>query len=350
YNADGSPKTAGTVLTNPALAVTFKQIADGGANAFYKGKIAHDIVAKVQTHPSNPGLLTKQDIANYRAKVRNPVCSDYRQWTICGAPPPSSGGIAIAQMLGILEAQPKDKQINKMLPIKNSMGWLEPTPLAAHLFSEAGRLAYADRAQYVADPAFAKYPGGSWKSLIDKNYLAQRAQLITDKSMGKAQAGTPAGMQLSWAKDKTPELPSTSHISAVDKFGQAASITTSIEDQFGSRQMVDGFLLNNQLTDFSFPADENGQLIANRVEAGKRPRSSMSPVLVFDKASKKLVMTAGAPGGASIINYVAKTLVGTLDWGLNVQQAIALPNVGSRNGPTELELGRTSPALAAGLV
>jgi gamma-glutamyltranspeptidase / glutathione hydrolase len=214
-----------------------------------------------------------------------------------------------------------------------------------HIFSEVGRLAYADRGRYVADTDFVPLPGNSVKPLIDKKYLAERAALITDKSMGVAKFGVPPGMNVAWGIDNSPELPSTSHISVVDGSGNALSMTTSVEDVFGSRQMVRGFMLNNQLTDFSFdPVDANGP-VANRVQPGKRPRSSMAPTLVFEKGSNKLFMTTGSPGGSAIINYVAKVLVGTMDWGLDVQQAINLPNFGSRNGPTELEQGRVSDAL-----
>jgi gamma-glutamyltranspeptidase/glutathione hydrolase len=348
YQADGSPKTEGMVLRNPELAAVLKRVASRGADAFYKGPVARDIAAKVASHPTNPGLLTEKDIANYRPRIREPICTDYREWTVCGMPPPSSGGIAVAQMLGILEAQPASRQIGIAKPLENGLGW-EPSPLGAHLFAEAGRLAYADRNQFVADTDFVPLPGGSWKSLVDKDYLAGRAAHIDDRSMGKASPGNPDGVKLALSPDQSPEFPSTSHISVVDKFGNAISMTTTIEDQFGSRQMVHGFMLNNQLTDFSFVAEENGKPVANRVQAGKRPRSSMAPTLVFAKGTRQLVMTTGSPGGSAIINYVAKVMVGTLDWGMTVQQAISLPNVGSRNGPTEVEKGRVSEALIEGL-
>lgn len=337
YEKDGNPHPVGYILKNPEFAKVLREIANGGADAFYKGHIARDIEAKVKSHPTNPGLLTAADIAGYQAKVRDPICTDYRSWTVCGMPPPSSGGIAIAQMLGMLEV----KDVRPFAP-KNG----ELNAEAVHLFSEAGRLAYADRGRYVADTDFVPLPGHSVKPLLDKKYLAERASLIGEKSMGTAKFGTPPGMtNLAWGLDTSPEFPCTSHISIVDAKGNAISMTTTIEDQFGSRQMVDGFLLNNQLTDFSFDSvDANGP-IANRVQAGKRPRSSMSPTLVFDKSTKKLILSTGSPGGSAIINYVAKVLVGTLDWGLNVQQAISLPNFGSRNGPTELEQGRVSEAL-----
>ena len=331
YDTAGQPRPVGYLLKNPALAQVLREVARGGADAFYKGRIARDIAAKVANHPTNPGLLTAADIAAYQAKERDPVCSDYRKWKVCGAPPPSSGGIAIAEMLGILEST----TIGAHPPVAGV-----PDAQAVHLFTEAGRLAYADRNRYVADTDFVPLPGRGVAALIDKRYLAQRAALIGSQSMGSARAGTPQGMQVAWGRDTALDKPSTSHLVAVDQYGNGLSMTTSVEDAFGSRQMVDGFMLNNQLTDFSFDAaDENGP-IANRVQPGKRPRSAMSPTLVFDKASGKLVLATGSPGGSAIINYVAKVLVGTLDWNLDVQQAISLPNFGSRNGPTELEAGR----------
>ena len=336
YDQEGNPRPVGYILKNPDLAKVLREIALGGADAFYKGHIAYDIETTVKNHPTNPGLLTAVDIAGYQAKVREPICTDYKTWTVCGMPPPSSGGIAIAQMLGILEM----KNIGAFAP-KNG----ELSAEAVHLFSEAGRLAYADRGRYVADTDFVPLPGNSIKPLLDKKYLAERASLIGEKSMGQAKFGVPSGISMAQGLDTSPELPCTSHFSIVDADGHAVSMTASIEDQFGSRQMVDGFLLNNQLTDFSFDsADANGP-IANRLQPGKRPRSSMAPTMVFDKATKKFVLSIGAPGGSDIINYVAKALVGTLDWGLNVQQAINLPNFGSRNGPTELEQGRVSDVL-----
>ncbi|KAB0331680.1 gamma-glutamyltransferase [Janthinobacterium sp. PLB04] len=335
YDKEGKAWPVGHVLKNPQLARTLREIARGGADAFYQGRIARDIAAKVAVHPTNPGKLTAQDISGYRAKVREPVCSDYKAWTVCGMPPPSSGGIAIAQMLGMLEV----KDIRPYAPVD---GVLDAQ--AIHLFSEAGRLAYADRNRYVADTDFVPLPGNGIASMLDKTYLAQRASLIGDKSMGKAMPGTPPGMQVAWGMDNALQRPSTSHLVAVDAFGGGLSMTTSVEDAFGSRQMVDGFLLNNQLTDFSFDSRDADGPIANRVEAGKRPRSAMSPTLVFEKGTHKLVLATGSPGGSSIINYVAKVLVGTMDWGMNVQQAINLPNFGSRNGPTELEKGRAPAA------
>ncbi|HEX8786596.1 MAG TPA: gamma-glutamyltransferase [Telluria sp.] len=334
YAPDGNPWPVGHILKNPALAKTLHEIADGGADVFYTGHIARDIEAKVKSHPTNPGLLTAADIAAYQAKERPPVCNDYRAWTVCGMPPPSSGGIAIAQMLGMFE----NFDMKSLAPANGV-----PGTDAVHLFSEVGRLAYADRDKYAADTDFVPLPGRGIPALLDKNYLAQRAKLVNmQHSMGKAEAGHPPGVETAWnwGMDNAIEAHSTSHIVAVDKYGAGFSMTTSVEDAFGSRQMVDGFILNNQLTDFSFASRDASGPIANRVEPGKRPRSAMSPTIVFDKKTGQFVEAVGSPGGPLIINYVAKVLVGTLDWGMDMQQAIALPNFGSRNGPTELEAGR----------
>lgn len=340
YDRDGQAWPVGHRLKNPALARTLRAVAKGGARAFYQGRIARDIAAKVAGHTGNPGLLNVFDLAAYRAKVRRPVCSDYRRWTVCGMPPPSSGGIAVAQILGMLET----RDLAALRPQNDAL-----EPEAVHLFAEAGRLAYADRNRYVADTDFVPLPGAGVEALLDKTYLAQRAALITERSMGRAQAGAPPGVSVAWGADRSPERPSTSQLAVVDARGGALSMTTSVEDAFGARQMVDGFLLNNQLTDFSFvPADADGP-VANRVQGGKRPRSSMAPTLVFERGSRRLVLAVGSPGGSAIINYVAKTLVATLDWDLSVQQAISLPNFGSRNGPTELERGRAAPGLIEAL-
>jgi gamma-glutamyltranspeptidase/glutathione hydrolase len=333
YGPDGKPWPVGHILKNPELARTLREIADGGAQVFYTGRIARDIEAKVKGHPTNPGLLTAADIAAYQPKLREPVCNDYRAYTVCGMPPPSSGGIAVAQMLGMFETRDM-----KALAPSNGI----PGTEAVHVFSEVGRLAYADRDRYAADTDFVPLPGRGIPALLDKNYLAQRASLVRECSMGKAPAGHPPGVEMAWnwGLDNSIEAHSTSHIVAVDPYGAGLSMTTSVEDAFGSRQMVDGFILNNQLTDFSFDSRDASGPIANRVEPGKRPRSAMSPTIVFDKKTGQFVEAVGSPGGPLIINYVAKVLVGTLDWGLDMQQAIALPNFGSRNGPTELEAGR----------
>ncbi|MEY2897826.1 MAG: hypothetical protein RL669_2095 [Pseudomonadota bacterium] len=346
YDAEGKPRAVGSVLRNPELAATLKTLASEGASAFYRGPIAKDIVAKVQGHPSNPGKLSLYDMVFYAPKQRQALCSDYRQWTVCGMPPPSSGGIAVAQILGIVQGS----DIARAKPTRQADGTYAPDTKAVHLFSEAGRLAFADRGLYVADPDFVAIPAG----LTAPAYLKERAALIGDKSMGRATPGDPGRLKTSRAPDQSPELPSTSHISVVDAAGNAVSMTTSIEDQFGARQMVRGFLLNNQLTDFSFASSENGKPVANRVQPGKRPRSSMAPTLVFGKGRKpgelgELVLVTGSPGGSQIIGYVARTLLGTLDWELDIQQAISMPNYGSRNGPTEVEKGRMPAAVVEGL-
>jgi gamma-glutamyltranspeptidase / glutathione hydrolase len=323
YREDDTPKPIGTLLKNPALAATLRRIAAEGANAFYDGAIARDIANKVR-HAPNPGDLNESDLAQYQAKQREPVCGPYRQWKVCGMPPPSSGGITVLQVLGMLQ-------------------WLAPEHLptdpvrSAHLITEAERLAYADRERYLADSDFVAVPLGG---LLAPEYLAARAALAQpNRSLNRAPPGSPAGAPLAQhADDASPELPSTSHFSIVDAAGNAVSMTTSIEFAFGSQQMVRGFLLNNQLTDFSFVAEQDGKPVANRIEPGKRPRSSMAPTMVFDRGGA-LVLVLGSAGGSAIINHVVKTLVAALDRNLDIQQAIDLPNFGSRNGPTELERG-----------
>ena len=348
-NADGSPKAAGTLLKNPALAAVLKRIAKEGPDALYKGAVAEEIVAKVQGH-ANPGSLSLNDLQAYQAKERQPLCTDYKRWQVCGMPPPSSGGVAIAQILGTLNAlQARDPSLAlaTMKPRKSSAAaGIEPAPEAVHLISEAERLAYADRAQYLADADFVPVPV---QGLLDPGYLASRAALIGERSMGTAQPGTPAGIQVAYAPDRSPLRISTSQVVAVDDQGGAVSMTTTVESAFGSHLMVQGFLLNNQMTDFSFIPEENGQKVANRVEPGKRPRSSMAPTLIFDRASGEFLATLGSPGGSQIIEYVAKSTIGLLDWNLDAQTAINLPNFGSRNGPTELERGQFSSELIQAL-
>ena len=332
--ADGKPKPVGTLIRNSAYADTLKRIAADGANAFYTGEIARDIVAAVRNAARNPGRMTLADLTGYQAKTRAPVCSLYRSWVVCGMPPPTSGGIAVLQILGLLERF----ELAKLTP--NSVD-------AVHLIAEASRLAFADRNTYVADPDFIKVPV---TGLIDPGYLANRATAISPtRSMGKA---LPGAVRTQSAKFYAPDASqggrSTSHFSIVDKDGNAVAMTTTIEQAFGSRLMVRGFLLNNQLTDFSFRPSRDGAPVANRVEAGKRPRSSMSPTFVLD-GSGKLVLAIGSPGGSAIIGYVTRALIANLDWRLNVQQAIDLPHVINRNGRTVLEKGtvleKLQPAL-----
>ena len=333
YRDDGAPKAIGTVLKNPALADTLREIATRGANAFYTGEIARAIAEKVRSAP-NPGDLSENDLAQYRAKPREPVCAPFRQWKVCGMPPPSSGGVAVLQVLSMLQQLAPDSVPSFSVQ-------------AAHLIAEAERLAYADRERYLADSDFVSVP---LTGLIAPEYLASRATLVRrDRSLGRAPPGKPPGAPLAeLADDAALELPSTSHFSIVDAQGNAVAMTTSIEFGFGSRQMVRGFLLNNQLTDFSFVAERDGRPVANRVEPGKRPRSAMAPTMVFDRDGK-LVLVLGSAGGSAIINHVVKTLVAALDWDLDIQQAIALPNFGSRNGPTELERGSAAADWAAAL-
>lgn len=332
FEPDGQPRAAGSVLRNPAFAAVLRRIAKEGADAFYQGQIARDLVAAVRQHPDNPGDLSELDLARYQAKARLPVCGRYRVYRVCGMPPPSSGGITVLQILGLLE--------HFALPS------LAPNSLyAAHLFSEAGRLAYADRNRYLADPDFVVPPEG----LTDPAYLAERARLIRwNAAMGRARPGEPSAtavQQAALGEDEALEFPSTSHVSIVDAQGNAVALTTTIEDGFGARIMVHGFLLNNQLTDFAFLPMEAGRPVANRVEAGKRPRSSMAPTIVYDRHGR-IKMITGSPGGSAIINYVARNLLAVLDWGLDAQAAANLPNLGSRNGPTEIEAHTVAAGLA----
>ena len=342
YGSDGMPKPVGTTMRNPALAATLRALA-ANPNALYAGEIPADIAKAVSAHP-NAGRLAVSDFTSYQVKQREPICTDYKQWRVCGFPPPSSGGIAVAQMLAILSA--RNIAASPPAGAMGPAGKLELSADAVHLFSEAGRLAFADRGLYVADNDFVKV---NVAGLLDPSYLKQRAQLIGDRSMGTAKPGVPPGQPTAAAEDLSAHKEATSHISVVDGFGNALSMTTTIEDVFGARMMVRGFLLNNELTDFSFTPAADGVPIANRVQPGKRPRSSMAPALVFDRASGQLVATVGSPGGSQIIGYVTKTLVGVLDWNLDIQQAISLPNFGSRNGPTELERGQFGAYMAEGL-
>jgi gamma-glutamyltranspeptidase / glutathione hydrolase len=334
YRADGTPKPVGTILVNPAYAQTLRKISISGANAFYIGEIAQDIVTKVKRAKVS-GDITLKDLATYRAVERSPVCGVYRIYRVCSIGPPSSGGLTVLQILGMLEHFP--------------LASLKPGSIqAVHLFAEAGRLAYADRGLYMADADFVPVPVNE---LIDSEYLKNRARLIDpQKAMKEAQPGQlPLKNSLLWGKDDALEFPSTTHVAIVDRYGNAVSMTSSIEDNFGSRLMVRGFLLNNQLTDFSFsPTTPDGKLIANRVEPKKRPRSSMSPTIVFNR-NGKLVMVVGSAGGSRIINYVAKALVGVLDWKLDPQQALSLPNFGNRNGATELEANTSIAGLKTSL-
>jgi gamma-glutamyltranspeptidase/glutathione hydrolase len=330
HNPDGAALAAGQTLRNPAFAATLRSIAAEGAAAFYRGPIAADVVETVRG-AADPSDMTEADLASYRAVARQPVCGSYRVYRVCGMPPPSSGGITVLEILGLLE--------------RFDLAALGPQSLmSVHLFSEAGKLAYADRI-YVADPAFVPVPAG----LTDPDYLRDRsAQIRIDRSMGRAAPGEPGPARLdkaAFGAGMALELPSTSHICIVDRYGNAIAMTTTIEFAFGSHLMTrGGFLLNNELTDFSFTPTDEGRSVANRVEAGKRPRSAMAPTIVLD-AKGRVVMLTGSAGASAIINDVAKTLIAVLDWKLNPQAAVDLPNVGSRNGPTELERGTAVVAL-----
>ena len=332
YLADGSPLPAGHRLKNPAFAALLRQVALEGPDAFYVGAVARDIVAAVAAH-RQPGDLAEQDLAAYRALEREPVCGGYRGYRICGMPPPSSGGVAVLEILGVLE--------------RFRLANLRPGSSAAvHLFAEAGRLAYADRDRYVGDPDFVHVPVAG---LIDSQYLQKRAKLVRPaRSMVRALPGVPAGARSALGADATIEVAGTSHLSVVDAQGNALAMTTTIEAAFGSRILVRGFLLNNELTDFSLLPVEGAKPVANRVAPGKRPRSSMAPSLVFAPGGD-FFMTLGSPGGSAIINYVAKALTGVLDWKLDIQQAIAAPNMGSRNRETEIEKGTALENIAAAL-
>jgi gamma-glutamyltranspeptidase/glutathione hydrolase len=345
YRPDGQPHPVGHVLRNPELAQVLRNIATQGPAALHEGPLARAIVDKVRQHPVRPGRLSLDDLQRYQPREREALCHDHtaaqRALRLCGFPPPSSGAIAVGQILGLLARTP---QAQEPL-VRSAMGNPLPSADWLHSYTEASRLAFADRAQYVADPDFVAAPGGRWSSLLDARYLDERARLITPARMPQAPAGQPGGVQVGWAP--MPDQPEygTSHISIVDAFGNALAMTTTIEAAFGSRMMVTtdpkrpgGFLLNNELTDFSFaPRDAQGRPIANRVEPGKRPRSSMSPTLVLDRNTGELLMSAGSPGGALIIHFTAKTLHGTLQWGLSPQAAIDLPNFGTTGGPLLLE-------------
>ena len=342
YTPQGQAWPVGHVLRNPEYAHVLRRIATEGSGALYEGPVAQAIVART-AQPPRPGSLSLQDLRDYQARERQPLCFDHEArahaYRLCGFPPPSSGHIAIGQILGQLRhTRAQGHERTDALP---SPDWL-------HRYLEASRLAFADRAQYVADPDFVPAPAGDWRSLLAPEYLQARSQLIGQQAMKAAPAGQPAGRPSAWGPMPAQTEYGTSHISVVDAQGRAVAMTTTIEAGFGARRMVStdpsrpgGFLLNNQLTDFSLqPTDAQGRPVANRVEPGKRPRSSMSPTLVFDKASGQLLMSAGSPGGAVIIHYTAKVLVGTLHWGLNVQQAVDLPNFAHLGGPVLLESQR----------
>ena len=321
YNEDGSPKKQGDRVTNPALADTMQLLAEQGARPLQEGPIAEEIVARVRSHV-RPGTLSLADLANYRTVKREALCGPYRVWQVCSMPPPSSGGVAILQVLGMLE------------PFQLAQG--KPNDLRSlHLIAEASRLAFADRARYLADPGFVAVPVAG---LLSPTYLAERRSLISpDQSMGRVGPAAAGYVERG-----------TTHITIVDRWGNAVSFTTTIEAPFGAQMVVRGFPLNNELTDFTARPDIDGRSVANKVEPGKRPRSSMSPTFVLDR-DRRLVLAVGSAGGARIIGDTLHALIGMLDWNLSAQASLDQPRVLNLNGPTELEDRGSLPAQASGL-
>jgi len=330
FAANGSPRKAGTVLRNPAFADTLTRIARDGSRPLYHGELADRIVETVRGAP-NPGLITDRDLERYVVKEREPLCLPYRDFEVCGMGPPTSGGLTVGQILGQLA--------------RFDLAARSRTD-AVHLFLESARLAYADRARYIADSDFVDVP---FRGLLDPAYMARRAGLIrAERAMGKARPGSPPGhLRARWADMARDERPGTSHFVIRDAEGNALSMTTTIETGFGSRLMVGGFLLNNELTDFAFRPRIDGRPVANRVQGGKRPRSSMAPTIVFRNGNPYLLI--GSPGGSRIINYVAQSLVAILDWGLAPQTALELGHFVNRNGATELERGTGAEAYSQAL-
>jgi len=335
YDENGDALAAGTTLRNPALADILRTIASEGVAGFYNQTVAQDIVDRVQSH-ERPGSMAVSDVLQYPDQTFEVqiMCNNWKSYTVCGMPPPSSGHIAVMQILGILEQYEQDQPFT-------AFGDSLPTAEWMHAYFESSKLAFADRALYIGDPKFTEAPANDWNSLLDPEYLGKRSDLITDVSMGEATAGDPGDGTAFWGVHPDQPEKGTSHISIVDPFGQAVSMTTTIEQGFGSRIMSDGgtglpggFHLNNELTDFSrTPTDEQGRLIANRIQPNKQPRSSMSPSLIFDADTGDFVASVGSPGGSAIIHYTAKAITGMLDWNLNAQEAINLPNFAAYNGP-----------------
>ena len=329
----GAPIAEGTLLRNPAYAETLRLLAQDGAQAFYMGPIGADIIRTVQDAPGNPGVLSALDLLIYQIKERPAICVAYRVYDVCGMGPPSSGALTVGQILGMLD--------------RFDLAALGPDSAEAwRLIGDASRLAFADRGRFMADSDFVPMPSAG---LVDPAYLAERAGLLAgDDALPEVTPGNPGWDHASlWADDISLELPSTSHISIVDAAGNVLSMTTTIENAFGSRLMVRGFLLNNELTDFSFRTHTDGVPIANRLAPGKRPRSSMAPTIVMQQGEP--VLAIGSPGGSRIIGYVAKTIIAWADWGMDVQQAVALPHAVNRFGTYDLEQGTAAEALAPAL-
>jgi len=322
YDADGEPHPTGYRLVNLDYAATLRLIAEEGADAMYTGALAHAIVHEVRENSLRPGRLALEDLEQYAARETEPLCSPYREWRVCGPQLPSSGGITIQQILGVLA--------------HFDLAALRDEPSAVlHLYAEAARLAFADRARYLGDPDFVDVPV---EALLDPAYLESRAALIDpERAMRNVEAGAPpAAAAWRYAPSAPQRMVSTSHFTIVDPWGDAVTMTTSVQSTFGSTLMVGGFLLNNQLTDFSYEPERFGRPVANRVEPGKRPLSSMSPTLVLDRDGR-LHVAIGSPGGTRIINYVSQALLNVLDFGMNVQDAISAPHIVAQTGPIELE-------------
>lgn len=311
YDKDGAPLKAGTTFRNDKLAATLRLIAAKGADAFYKGPIAASIVKTVSTADANPTALTLADLAAYKAEVRDPVCGTYRQYKICGMGPPSSGGTGVLAML---------KQLERF----DMKGLGKDNPVSWHLFGESQRLAYADREKWIGDPGFVAVPT---KGLADPAYLGARSALINaGDRMAKAEAGMPAGAPTARVNAADNEVAGTTNFAVADSAGNITTWTSTVEKTFGSGLVAEGFVLNNELTDFNFAPEDQGKLTANHVQPGKRPRSAMSPTIVYD-SSGKAILAIGAAGGVTIIAQVTKAIIGVLDWGLPVEEAIALPQL-----------------------
>ncbi|WP_052065909.1 gamma-glutamyltransferase [Thalassospira australica] len=330
---NGAPLSSGTLLQNPEYAATLRDLAQNGTENFYFGTIARDIVEKVQSASWNPGVLTLRDFANYEVKERAPVCAEYRGYDVCGMGPPSSGGLTVGQILGMVE--PFDL---------SSLG--PDAPETWRLIGDASRLAFADRGRYMADTDYVPMP---INGLLDQDYLASRAKILErDDALDEVSPGHPSfSHAMHLADDDAIEFPSTSHFSIVDSFGNVVSMTTTIENGFGSRLMVNGFLLNNELTDFSFRTHKDGVPIANRLEPGKRPRSSMAPTIVM-KDNKPFIAT-GSPGGSRIIGYVAQSIIAMIDWQKHPQAAIDMPHLVNRFGTYDIEANTSAEALSVPL-
>jgi gamma-glutamyltranspeptidase / glutathione hydrolase len=324
YESGITPRAEGSLLKNPEYAASLRIIAEKGPEAFYSGSIADAIVKAVSEAPSIRGDITAADLAGYVAKEREPVCAGYRGRQVCGVGPPSSGALTVGAVLKLIEPFPEVQGPSAVM-----------TAPAMHIIAEAEKLAFADRNQYIADPDRVAVPSG----LLEDAYIAERRKLIDlKKAMLKPEAGFPPGLaKKTFGADATHEVPGTTQVSIIDDDGNALAMTATIESAFGSHLWAKGFLLNNELTDFSFvPVDATGAAIANAVEGGKRPRSSMAPTIVLGADGSPEIVT-GSPGGSQIILYVVKTLVAMLDWGLDAQQAATLPNFGSQGGPFLIE-------------